>query len=191
MKYTTLLFGTIFIFIAAAFLYAIVPDLITQSQTQTSKSSERSTTVTENTPVETVATTTTTTTAPLAEAAEPEAAPATVPTPAAPPVEVAAVTPAPVTQTTPPEPVVAASEPALSAGYTLAEVAEHGDSSSCWTVISGNVYDLTQFIERHPGGARNILRLCGTDGTDAFLGQHGGQERAENTLDEYLIGPQI
>lgn len=72
--------------------------------------------------------------------------------------------------------------------YTMDDVATHADASSCWTSIRGIVYDLTSFIEKHPGGARNILQLCGTDGTKAFAGQHGGMENPENTLTEYEIG---
>lgn len=51
--------------------------------------------------------------------------------------------------------------------FTLSEVAEHASKDDCWTVISGDVYDLTKFINRHPGG-NEILRACGTDGTTLF-----------------------
>ena len=79
--------------------------------------------------------------------------------------------------------------PAPKVGYTAAEVAAHGDASSCWTIIAGNVYDLTSFVGEHPGGERNILKICGKDGTAAFEGQHGGQSRPEATLAGFLIGP--
>lgn len=72
--------------------------------------------------------------------------------------------------------------------YTLAEVATHKTSDSCWTAIDGQVYDLTPFIERHPGGVANIMKLCGIDGTDKFTAQHGGQSQPENTLKDYFIG---
>lgn len=57
--------------------------------------------------------------------------------------------------------------------YTSAQVAMHNTSSSCWTIISGNVYDLTQWIFQHPGGEGAILSICGQDGTQAFQAQHG------------------
>jgi cytochrome b involved in lipid metabolism len=72
---------------------------------------------------------------------------------------------------------------------TMAAVQENNSEVSCWTVINGTVYDLTSFIERHPGGARGILRLCGKDGTESFMDQHGGQVRPEQTLERYALGP--
>jgi len=74
------------------------------------------------------------------------------------------------------------------AQYTADDVAANSDATSCWTIVRGIVYDLTPFIDEHPGGANNILRLCGTDGTDAFEGKHGGEPRPENTLEGYEIG---
>jgi len=74
------------------------------------------------------------------------------------------------------------------AEYTAEDVAANSDASSCWTIVRGIVYDLTPFIDEHPGGAGNILRLCGTDGTAAFEGKHGGEPRPENTLEGYEIG---
>ncbi len=72
--------------------------------------------------------------------------------------------------------------------YSLAEVGTHNSQSSCWTAINGNVYDVTSWISRHPGGSEAILSLCGIDGTTAFNGQHGGQARPENELATFKIG---
>lgn len=74
-------------------------------------------------------------------------------------------------------------------GYTLAEVAQRNSASECWVAIDGGVFDLTMWISRHPGGAGAITQLCGTDGTQQFLGMHGGQSRPASTLDGYYIGP--
>lgn len=81
-----------------------------------------------------------------------------------------------------------APEPTI-VGYTLAEVASNDSADSCWVAIDGGVYDLTMWIRSHPGGSGAILQLCGTDGTQMFLGQHGGQARPASTLDGYYIGP--
>jgi cytochrome b involved in lipid metabolism len=75
------------------------------------------------------------------------------------------------------------------AGYTMAMVSENDDASSCWSVINGNVYDLTEWINSHPGGSSNILSLCGKDGSDSFNARHGGQSNPESTLQSYLLGP--
>ena len=51
--------------------------------------------------------------------------------------------------------------------FTPSEVARHTSKDNCWTIISGDVYDLTEFINRHPGGDE-ILRACGADATTLF-----------------------
>lgn len=83
-----------------------------------------------------------------------------------------------------------ASAPSSSApsGYTLADVAKHADANSCWSAVNGKVYDLTKWINQHPGGPRRILAMCGKDASDAFIGQHGGQARPEKELAGFEIG---
>jgi len=72
--------------------------------------------------------------------------------------------------------------------YTMEEVAKHNSKESCWTVIRGEVYDLTNWIDKHPGGADKILKICGKDGTDLFVKQHGGKEKPEKILEDFEIG---
>lgn len=72
--------------------------------------------------------------------------------------------------------------------YTISEVATHSDSQSCWTIVRGGVYDVTAWIAKHPGGQGAILGMCGTDATDEFDGQHGGQRRPEQELASFKIG---
>jgi hypothetical protein len=79
----------------------------------------------------------------------------------------------------------ATAQPAL----TLAEVARHGTATDCWTVVSGNVYDVTSWIDQHPGGSAVIEQMCGTDATSAFEGQHQGQGRPNDELAAFLLGP--
>jgi cytochrome b involved in lipid metabolism len=72
---------------------------------------------------------------------------------------------------------------------TMERVRANGTSSSCWTVISGNVYDLTKWIGSHPGGSGAITSLCGTDGTSGFNAMHRNQSKPEARLAGYLLGP--
>lgn len=72
--------------------------------------------------------------------------------------------------------------------YTMAQVATHNTRESCWAVVSGGVYDLTSWVERHPGGEDVIRGLCGTDGTAAFTTQHRGAALPTNTLAGFKIG---
>lgn len=73
-------------------------------------------------------------------------------------------------------------------GFTLSDVENHNSSSNCWTAVYGNVYDVTSFIKQHPGGSREIISLCGRDGTGDFDDQHGGERRANAELANYKIG---
>ncbi len=75
-----------------------------------------------------------------------------------------------------------------SPSYTLAQVQTHSGSSSCWTIVGTNVYNLTQWINSHPGGPEAILSICGKNGTAAFEAQHGGQRRPADELKNFLIG---
>lgn len=72
--------------------------------------------------------------------------------------------------------------------YSLAEVALHKDASSCYAVIQGKVYDLTMWVNMHPGGKNPILSLCGTDGTVRFQAKHGSSEKPNAALARFLIG---
>lgn len=97
--------------------------------------------------------------------------------------------PIPVEVKTPSQPVPSNPAPAAQpSGYTSSEVALHASASSCWSIVNGSVYDLTSYISRHPGGEKNILRICGKDGTSAFEGEHGGDSKPENILAGYKIG---
>lgn len=75
------------------------------------------------------------------------------------------------------------------AGYTMEQVKINNTSTKCWSVIDSKVYDLTNWIKSHPGGQGAIISLCGTDGSAAFKGQHGGSGQPASRLSGYLLGP--
>lgn len=45
------------------------------------------------------------------------------------------------------------------------ELSNHRTKESCWIVIDRNVYDVTSFIDIHPGGPALILKYAGQVGT--------------------------
>jgi len=51
---------------------------------------------------------------------------------------------------------------------TAAELAQHSTRADCWTAIHGVVYDVTSFLDEHPGGAKVMLKYAGADSTKAF-----------------------
>jgi cytochrome b involved in lipid metabolism len=76
--------------------------------------------------------------------------------------------------------------------YTAAEVAKHNSPSNCWLIIHGNVYDVTNFLDQHPGGNDVIIPYCGRDATQAFETQGGRRsthsQAARDLLAQYQIG---
>ncbi len=71
---------------------------------------------------------------------------------------------------------------------TAEEVAAHNTASDCWSIVKGNVYNLTSYIQRHPGGPSVLTNICGRDGSAAFSNQHNGQGKPNNVLSGFLIG---
>ena len=71
---------------------------------------------------------------------------------------------------------------------TLDEVKKHNSSNDCWSIIDGNVYDLTNWVESHPGGKERITAICGKDGTSSFLGKHSNSNSAKSQLTRFELG---
>ena len=91
--------------------------------------------------------------------------------------------------TTPKPSVTPTAAATVAASYTMAQVSANKSAAKCWSVINGDVYDLTKWISAHPGGAGAILSLCGTDGTQDFNAMHRSQGRPISVLGNYLLGP--
>ena len=72
--------------------------------------------------------------------------------------------------------------------YTLASVSAHNNATSCYSVISGSVYDLTMWVNMHPGGKQAILSICGIDGTTVFMNKHHGAAKQMMILARFKIG---
>ncbi len=73
-------------------------------------------------------------------------------------------------------------------GYTMQQVAANNRAVSCWTVIDGLVYNLTSWVDVHPGGADAIISLCGIDSSAAFNAQHSNDASVAQALVSYRIG---
>lgn len=54
----------------------------------------------------------------------------------------------------------------------MAEVAKHSTAASCWLTISSKVYDVTDFLDGHPGGGKVLLAYGGKDATQDFVMLH-------------------
>ncbi|KAI8497315.1 Cytochrome b5 reductase 4 [Branchiostoma belcheri] len=70
---------------------------------------------------------------------------------------------------------------------TPEELAKHDTESDAWTAIRGKVYNVTAYAEYHPGGAEELMRAAGRDGTDLFNEVHRWVNY-ESMLESCLVG---
>lgn len=69
----------------------------------------------------------------------------------------------------------------------MQEVGTHKSEESCWIVLSGKVHDVTDYLEKHPGGVNKIMEWAGKDATKAFREVNHSID-AINTSEKYYIG---
>lgn len=71
--------------------------------------------------------------------------------------------------------------------YNLAEVAAHNTNKSAWLVIHNKVFDLTAFLNEHPGGEEVLIEHAGKDATEAFE-DVGHSSDAREMMAKFKIG---
>ena len=71
--------------------------------------------------------------------------------------------------------------------FTYDEVARRKDRNDCLLLISGKVYDVTPFLEDHPGGDEVLLAASGKDATNDFE-DVGHSDDAKELMAKYYIG---
>ncbi|NXH87049.1 CYB5B protein, partial [Edolisoma coerulescens] len=69
----------------------------------------------------------------------------------------------------------------------LEEVGKRNSNRETWLVIHGRVYDVTRFLEEHPGGEEVLLEQAGRDATESFE-DVGHSTDAREMLKQYYIG---
>ncbi|XP_011787370.1 PREDICTED: cytochrome b5 type B isoform X1 [Colobus angolensis palliatus] len=71
--------------------------------------------------------------------------------------------------------------------YRLEEVAKRNSLKELWLVIHGRVYDVTRFLNEHPGGEEVLLEQAGVDASESFE-DVGHSSDAREMLKQYYIG---
>lgn len=73
---------------------------------------------------------------------------------------------------------------------TRAEVESHASAASCYVTIGSKVYDVTDFVQDHPGGGDLLLEYAGKDVEEILKDptSHPHSEAAYDVLDESLVG---
>jgi alkylation response protein AidB-like acyl-CoA dehydrogenase/predicted heme/steroid binding protein len=56
--------------------------------------------------------------------------------------------------------------------FTRDEVRQHTSEDSLWCIIDSTVYDLSEFVDAHPGGESVLRQVAGQDATEAFYNLH-------------------
>ncbi len=89
--------------------------------------------------------------------------------------------------------VLPSSHPITSNGAVLSvtEVAKHSGADSCWMIISGKVYDFTEYFGMHPGGNGTLLKYCGQDGSVGYVTKDKNRPHssyADSLLSRYYLG---
>mmetsp|Transcript_20720 Transcript_20720/g.39391 ORF Transcript_20720/g.39391 Transcript_20720/m.39391 type:complete len:211 (-) Transcript_20720:408-1040(-) len=51
---------------------------------------------------------------------------------------------------------------------TLPDVKKHNTAEDCWIVLRGKVYNVTPYLDFHPGGKKILVKAGGTDATKLF-----------------------
>lgn len=71
----------------------------------------------------------------------------------------------------------------------ISEVAEHNcDGAGYWMIIDRVVYDLTEFMELHPGGRRVVQAYAGLDATHGYARAHHQRPEVDAMREMYRIG---
>jgi len=70
---------------------------------------------------------------------------------------------------------------------TLEELKEHNTAKSCWMAIHDRVYDVTKFLDEHPGGEEVLLEQAGVFATEAFE-DVGHSTDARELMEDYYVG---
>ena len=74
--------------------------------------------------------------------------------------------------------------------FSVEEVEKHNTEKDAWVIHRAKVYDVSKFLERHPGGKDILLAYAGRDVT-ALMTQddlHEHTSFAYGWLGKYLIG---
>lgn len=67
------------------------------------------------------------------------------------------------------------------------ELKKHNTDKDCWIALRGKVYNVTEYLEFHPGGIDELMKGAGKDATSLFDEIHKWVN-AESMLEKCLIG---
>ncbi|KAJ3387986.1 hypothetical protein HDU92_001701 [Lobulomyces angularis] len=72
--------------------------------------------------------------------------------------------------------------------YTWKQVSTHCTRESCWVIYEDSVFDVTPFLEKHPGGVDLLLLGGGRDTTNLIPSYHWWTDKPQEILKKFKIG---
>ena len=75
--------------------------------------------------------------------------------------------------------------PIKSENFTTEEISKHNKVTDAWVTFRNNVYDITDFINKHPGGVV-IMKALGKDLEDIWPQWHMTNQNVLKTLDKTI-----
>lgn len=72
--------------------------------------------------------------------------------------------------------------------FTWEQVQEHTKYNDRWIVIENNIYDVSRFNKKHPGGARILSHFAGQDATEVWVAMHKDQELSRKYMKSLYVG---
>ncbi|KAM0319915.1 hypothetical protein ACHAPQ_010152 [Fusarium lateritium] len=70
---------------------------------------------------------------------------------------------------------------------SLDALRQHNTATDCWIAVHSKVWDITHFVNEHPGGPEVLLNLAGSDATELYNDVHA-PDIIEQLSDEKLMG---
>ncbi|KAF2965106.1 hypothetical protein GQX73_g8461 [Xylaria multiplex] len=73
-------------------------------------------------------------------------------------------------------------------GYSASEVAQHNTRGDCWVIINNQIWDVTGWLDLHPGGPDILFQYAGQDASPGYVPQHP-PELVGDTIPDSFRGP--
>ncbi|KAK4183951.1 hypothetical protein QBC35DRAFT_535336 [Podospora australis] len=77
-----------------------------------------------------------------------------------------------------------------STTFALADVQKHNQPDDLWIVINNKVYDISKYLEDHPGGTAVLNEVAGNDASAEFI-EVGHSAEAIDSLENFYVGDLI
>ena len=71
--------------------------------------------------------------------------------------------------------------------FDIKEINRHNKEDSCWIICNKKVYDITELIEKHPGGKSCLLKKGGGN-IDCLKDYNFHSKKGKKEWEKYFIG---